>query len=122
MASVLETAMARARLGQLTMQSVLWTFAASTLYVPSGADPGETFKDFQPVLLPKDDHSMVAVFTSPQEAERVGHLAPFIVAMSGSQLLLQSPATHGLVVNPGSNLGFAIEPAGIAKFRTELVP
>jgi len=122
MASVLETAIARARSGQLTMQSVLWTFAASTLSVPSGADPGGTFTDFQPVLFPKDDHSMMAVFTSPQEAERVAHLAPFVVAMSGSQLLLQSPATQGLVVNPGSNLGFDIEPAGIAKFRTELVP
>ncbi len=48
MASVLETATARARSGQLTMQSGLWTFAASTLSVPSGADPGETSTDFSP--------------------------------------------------------------------------
>lgn len=34
MASVLETAIARARSGQLTMQSALWTFAASRLSVP----------------------------------------------------------------------------------------
>ncbi|WP_295780684.1 SseB family protein [uncultured Microbacterium sp.] len=74
------------------------------------------------MLFPKDDHSMMAVFTSPQEAERVAHLAPFVVAMSGSQLLLHCPATQDLVVNPGSNLGFDIEPAGIAKFRTERVP
>jgi hypothetical protein len=73
------------------------------------------------VLFPKHDHSMMAVFSSPHEAERVAHLAPFVVAMSGSQLLLQSPATQGLVVNPGSNLGFDIEPAGTAKSRTELV-
>lgn len=72
------------------------------------------------MLFPKDDHSMMAVFTSPQEAERVAHLAPFVVAMSGGQPLQQSPATQGLVVDPGSNLGFDIEPARIAKFRTEL--
>lgn len=121
MASVLDTAIVRARSGQLTMQAVLWTFAASTLYVPSGDDPGENFQNFRPVLFPKDDHSMMAVFTSPQGAERVSHIAPFVVAMSGSQLIQQTPATQGLVVNPGSEVGFDIDPAGIAKFRTELV-
>ncbi|KHK97185.1 hypothetical protein LK09_13070 [Microbacterium mangrovi] len=37
---VVDRAVARVRDGALTMQSVLWTLAASTLFVPSGADPG----------------------------------------------------------------------------------
>ncbi len=75
--------------------------------------PGSTFKNFPtravPERRPLDDGRLHV----SSEAERVSHLAPFVVAMSGSQLLLQSPATQGLVVNPGSNLGFDIEPAGM---------
>ena len=38
---VLDKAVLAARGGKLSMQAVLWTFAASTVFVPSVADPGE---------------------------------------------------------------------------------
>lgn len=102
------------------MQSVLWTFAASTVYVPSGDDPGERFEGFRPVYYPKDDVQMLAVFTSPDGAGSLSDLAPWLVTFTGEELLRRMPATDGLVVNPGLPDGFDIAPAGLETLRAEL--
>lgn len=118
--SLVDRAVAQARAGTLTMQTVLWTFAASTVYVPSGADPGERFENFRPVYYPKDGAQMLAVFTTADAAGSLSDLAPWLATFTGADLLLRMPAENGLVVNPGLADGFDVAPAGLDTLRAEL--
>ncbi|QAY59761.1 SseB family protein [Microbacterium protaetiae] len=117
---LVERALRRATTGALTMQSVMWVFAASTVYVPSGADPGADRSGMRPVYYQKGADRMLAVFTSPAAAEAVNEIAPYLVTFSGEQLLSTMPATDGLVVNPGTPVGFDVEPEGLTQLRDEL--
>ncbi|MFE1665214.1 SseB family protein [Microbacterium sp. P02] len=117
---LLDRAIAKARDRALTMQSVLWTLAASTIYVPSGADPGPDRAGMRPVYYQNGETRMLAAFTSPDAASTLGELAPFVVAFSGEDLLRTIPVSEGLVVNPGAALGFDIAPEGLAAFRQEI--
>jgi hypothetical protein len=113
---IVDRAITRAREGRLTMQSVLWTFAAGTVYVPSGADPGPDRGGMRPVYYEVEATRMLAVFTSPDAAEVISDLAPFIVAFSGEDLLTTMPSTEGIVVNPGSGWGSTFRPRGWQRF------
>lgn len=44
--NALEIALVRGRENLLNMQTILWVFAASTIYVPSGTEPGENMTNF----------------------------------------------------------------------------
>ena len=117
---LLDRAIAKAMDGRITMQTVLWAFAAATVYVPSGQDPGPDRGAMRPVYYPKGDLRLLAVFTSPDAASTVGDIAPYLVTFSGEQLLRTLPPAEGLVVNPGTALGFDIAPDGLAALRQEL--
>lgn len=117
---IVDRAVRKARDGKLTMQSVLWTFAAATVYVPSGEDPGADRGGMRPVYYPNGATRMLAVFTSPDAASAITDIAPYLVAFSGEELLRTVPTNEGLVVNPGTTLGFDIAPDGLAALRQEL--
>lgn len=119
-APVVEIAITRARQRQLTMQTVLWTMAASTLFVPSAEEPGESFADFRPVYFPKGGIEMLAVYSTPEAAGAVSQLAPWVVTLTGSQIVRMMPRDKGLVLNPGSTEGFDIEPEGLKVLREEI--
>jgi hypothetical protein len=119
-APVVDVAITRAQQRQLTMQTVLWTMAASTLFVPSAEDPGEDFANFRPVYFPKDGSEMLAVYSTPEAANGVAQLAPWMVTLTGSQIVRMMPRDKGLVLNPGSAQGFDIEPDGLRILREEL--
>lgn len=102
------------------MQTVLWVLAGSTLYVPSGADPGNDFEGFRPVFYPQGAHQMLAAFTNPQWAEPISSLAPWMVTTTGEDLITRMPPENGLVINPGAPNGFDVAPEGVEAFRREL--
>jgi hypothetical protein len=118
--ALLDRAILRARAGGLPMQTLLWTLAASPVYVPSGGEPGDDFSGFQPVYYEREGAQMLAVFTTPDGAATLSDLAPHIVAFGGEDLLLRMPAENGLVVNPGSQVGFDVPPLGLSAFRQEI--
>ena len=117
---LLDRAVRAARSGKLSMETVLWTFAASTICVPSGADPGVDKQGLRPVFYPKGDLKMLLVFSSPEAAKVTSDLAPFLLTTSGYELLHAMPLQSGLVVNPGTDIGFDTPPEGLAAFRAEL--
>lgn len=102
------------------MQSELWTLAAATVYVPSGADPGEGLENLRPVYYPKDELQMLAVFTTTEGADSLSDVAPWLVTFTGEELLRRMPAADGLVVNPGLPDGFDVPPSGLQALRVEL--
>ena len=117
---VLDRAVLAARSGKLSMQAVLWTFAASTIFVPSAADPGEDRSGLRPVYFPKGEHQMLTVFSTTEAANATSDLAPFLLTITGAELLLAMPVEAGLVLNPGTMVGFDTAPKGLAAFRAEL--
>ena len=116
----LDKAVLAARGGKLSMQAVLWTFAASTVFVPSVADPGEDRSGLRPVYFPKGEHQMLTVFSSAEAAKATSERAPFLLTITGAELLLAMPTEAGLVLNPGTMVGFDTVPQGLAAFRAEL--
>lgn len=117
---IVDRAIAGAKNGTLTMQTVLWTFAAATVCVPSGADPGPDRGGMRPVYYAKGETQMMAVFTSPVLPNSLQQLAPYLVTFAGEDVIARLPAGQGLVVNPGYPTGFEIEPAGLDRLRQEL--
>ncbi len=118
--NVLEAAISRGREGALSMQTILWVFASSTIYVPSGTEPDENMTNFQPVLFERGGTQMVACYSDVDRGDAVRDLAPFMVTMTGLRLLNGVPVDQGIVLNAGSTIGFDMAPAGIAAIRGEI--
>lgn len=118
---LIDRAVVRARDGHLSMQAVMWTMAASTVYVPSGSDPGPDRGDMRPVYFDREGARTLAVYSSAENAAAVGDIAPFLVTFSGEELLHTMPETDGLVINPGLPSGFDVPRSGLMAFRQELV-
>ena len=118
--NVLEAALTRGQEGSLSMQTLLWVFASSTVFVPSGSDPGDKMEAFRPVLFERKQTPMMACYSALERAGNVRHLAPFMVTMTGWTVLAGMQPGQGIVVNPGSSIGFDIAPQGIATLLREI--
>nr|WP_240933558.1 SseB family protein [Cellulomonas sp. IC4_254] len=85
----------------------------SELIVPSGGAVGSNFEGFVPVLFDRGETPMLAVFTSLELTAKVSHQARFALTMTGRDLVLRMPGGHGLVVNPGHEVGFELFPDAV---------
>ena len=92
---------------------------SSDVVVPSGAPVGDRFEGFQPVLF-EHGTPMLAVFTSLERARVTADLAPYVVTLTGRQLLAMMPAGNGIVVNPGHADGVELSAATVERVRAEL--
>ncbi|RZU64144.1 type III secretion system (T3SS) SseB-like protein [Microterricola gilva] len=120
-ATVLERAIARAQAGTLSAPTVLWTLAASELIIINrdAVDDGAMPSD--PVLLHDDKGTFLALFSHRELAAAYltdGHAA---VAIAGLQLLRRLPDGVGIVMNPGSRLGFEVPGDGVQAFVADLM-
>ena len=118
--TVLERAIKRASSHQLSMQSVLWTLAASELIVPTTEDFDGNFETFKPLLLTSEDSTFLAVFTHPDKIGQYAENAPAFVSMGGEHLLTRMPPGNGITVNPGTSAGFELPARGIISIVDEL--
>jgi len=92
---------------------VIGALLRSELVVPSGSAVGANFEGFVPVLFDRGGIPMLAVFTSLELAAKVSHQARFALTMTGRDLVLRMPGVHGLVVNPGHEVGFELFPDAV---------
>jgi hypothetical protein len=118
--TVLETAISKASENLIASQTVLWTFAASTIYVASGSDVGEDLEGFQPLLFEREGTPILAIFSMPDMVGDLADTAPYLVTMTGEDLLNRMPADSGFVMNPRSDITFELLPPAIAAIRAEL--
>jgi hypothetical protein len=116
----LEIALVEARGGRLPVQKLLHLMAAADLAVPSAGAVGADGSGFRPLLFPKERVQMLAVFTDKSRVGEYAEMTPYVLQMKGRDLLRRMPPDHGIVVNPGSAVGFDISPEGIAKLVQEL--
>ena len=99
--------------------AVVPALLSSELVVPSGAPVGERFEGFQPVLF-EHGTPMLAVFTSLERARATADLAPYVVTLTGRQLVAMMPAGNGIVVNPGHPDGVELSATTVERVRADL--
>ena len=119
--TVLERAIAAVQRGSLEFQTMMWTFAASGLYVASATPPaGERLDQVDPLVVQAHGQSFLAAFTTPARAEDFAPSYRYLALHTGFELLRALPADAGVVVNPGSTVGFEMQADGVARLRDEI--
>ena len=111
----LESAIVAARAGELSFDTLIGIFAETTLVVPSTKDFREGADNFQPITFPFDggEGYVMAVFTAQDRTDAFDGIAPFQTALSGRQILGGLQSDVGIIVNPGTDLGFELAPAQV---------
>lgn len=114
--TVLESAIRLATSRRLEVEPVLWALAASEVLVLAPTAPVPSPETLQPLIVHREDRSFAAVFT---HTDRVG--AEFgagrtAVGLPASALLRGLAPGIGVVVNPGTALGFELPADALAGF------
>lgn len=120
--SVLERAVAAVQKAALDQRAMLWTFAASSLYIPSTTQPtsGSMMSIQPPVLTAVDGQQLLPLFTAPARAIDYVTSYPYLSVRLGLEILRHLPPDAGFVVNPSGPLGFELRPDDIVALRTEI--
>jgi hypothetical protein len=108
----LEVVLAHARSGSLTMEDLLKEFADSDLIVASRTQLIEGGTPFRPLLLFKEQNTMMACFTDRCRIGDFASVAPHSIVMKGIDVLRALPPGMGLVINPGTTLNLELFPEG----------
>ena len=120
-ATTLERAIARAQASTLPAATVLWTLAASELIVVNSGPAKEGAMPPDPVLLHNDTGTFLALFSHDDFASSYLTDGRVAVPVIGLQLLRRLPDGVGIVMNPGSRLGFEVPGDGVQAFVTDLM-
>lgn len=102
-------------------EEVAPSFLRNVVVVPSGGPVAERFEGFVPVLYDRAGVPMLAVFSSLARARAVSDVAKRAMTMPGRELVAMMPESYGVVVNPGSAVGFELPPEGVAKVKQFLL-
>lgn len=108
----LELVLSHARCGSLTMEDLLREFADSDLLVASRTKLDERGTPFRPLLLSREQNTMMACFTDKCRIGEFASVAPHAIVMKGSDVLRALPPGMGLVINPGTALDLEFFPEG----------
>jgi hypothetical protein len=117
-----EKLLQQARAGQAPVSRLMQGLVEAELAIPSATEVMPDGQGFQPVLFPKEQVQMLAAFTDRSRIGTLAELAPYCLAMKGLDLLKRMPPGCGIVINPGSTLGFDIAPDGIRRILEDFGP
>lgn len=109
----IETLLCTAMDGKLPIRAFMQAFVASEVVLLTGSLVTADGSGFDPLLFDKQGVLHVAVFT---DMARVGYFpqqAPHNIRMLMLEVLRRVPGGYGVVINPGTTLGFEIAPAGV---------
>lgn len=114
--TVVESAIRLATAGRLEPESVLWALAASEVLVLTPTEPVPSPETLQPLIVHRDDQSFAAVFTHTDRIAAEFGAGRAAVGLPASALLRGLAPGIGVVVNPGTPLGFEWPAAGLSAF------
>jgi hypothetical protein len=117
----LEVAVAEARGGRLSVAEMMGVLIASDVVLLSAAPARADGTGVRPILFGSDGEPMVACFTALERIGGLEHLAVHALHCSGRAILRDLRADHGLAINPGQPIGFAISAAGRARVVADLL-
>lgn len=109
--TLLQTAMA----GQLPIKAFMKAFVASEVVLLTGSLVTPDGSGFDPLLFDKQGVLHVAVFTDPARVGFHSEQAPHQIRWLMLDVLRRVPGGYGVVINPGTTLGFEISPDGVGE-------
>ena len=111
----LETLLQTAMAGTLPIGAFMQAFVASDVLVLTGSLVTPDGSGFDPLLFDKQGVLHVAVFTDPARVGFHSEQAPHQIRWLMLDVLRRVPGGYGVVINPGTTLGFEISPAGVGE-------
>lgn len=111
----IETLLQSAMDGQLPIRDFMRAFVASDVVLRTGSLVTPDGSGFDPLLFDKQGVLHIAVFTHPSRVGIHAQQAEHEVRWRMLDVLRHVPGGHGLVINPGTPLGFEISPAGVGE-------
>lgn len=111
----IETLLKTAMDGQLPIGLFMKAFVASEVVLLTGSLVTPDGSGFDPLLFDKQGVLHVAVFTDMSRVGFHSQLAPHTIRMLMLEVLKRVPGGYGVVINPGTSLGFEISPSGVGE-------
>ena len=116
----LENAIADAKEGVRPIADLMRIIARSNLFISSKGEVQSDGSGFDPLLLEKDRHPFVAVFSSLSRPGLHSRMAGYVLQMNGREFFLRMPESYGVILNPGYVSQLIIPPTGVSEFRKDL--
>ncbi|MEN5038620.1 SseB family protein [Stenotrophomonas sp. TWI1149] len=111
----IETLLKTAMDGQLPIGLFMKAFVASEVVLLTGSLVTPDGSGFDPLLFDKQGVLHVAVFTDMSRVGFHSQQAPHTIRMRMLEVLKRVPGGYGVVINPGTSLGFEISPSGVGE-------
>ncbi|KAB7629237.1 SseB family protein, partial [Stenotrophomonas rhizophila] len=111
----IETLLKTAMDGQLPIGLFMKTFVASEVVLLTGSLVTPDGSGFDPLLFDKQGVLHVSVFTDMSRVGFHSQQAPHTIRMLMLEVLKRVPGGYGVVINPGTSLGFEISPSGVSE-------
>ncbi len=111
----IETLLKTAMDGQLLIGLFMKAFVASEVVLLTGSLVTPDGSGFDPLLFDKQGVLHVSVFTDMSRVGFHSQQAPHTIRMLMLDVLKRVPGGYGVVINPGTSLGFEISPSGVGE-------
>ncbi|HAV71334.1 hypothetical protein CEE60_13755 [Stenotrophomonas maltophilia] len=111
----IETLLKTAMDGQLPIGLFMKAFVASEVVLLTGSLVTPDGSGFDPLLFDKQGILHVSVFTDMSRVGFHSQQAPHTLRMLMLDVLKRVPGGYGVVINPGTSLGFEISPSGVGE-------
>lgn len=111
----IETLLKTAMDGQLPIGLFMKAFVASEVVLLTGSLVTPDGNGFDPLLFDKQGVLHVSVFTDMSRVGFHSQQAPHTIRMLMLEVLRRVPGGYGVVINPGTSLGFEISPSGVGE-------
>ncbi|MEN4939780.1 SseB family protein [Stenotrophomonas sp. TWI1151] len=111
----IETLLKTAMDGQLPIGLFMKAFVASEVVLLTGSLVTPDGSGFDPLLFDKQGVLHVSVFTDMSRVGVHSQQAPHTIRMLMLEVLRRVPGGYGVVINPGTSLGFEISPSGVGE-------
>ncbi len=110
-----ETLLQSAMDGTLPIRAFMQAFVASEVVLLTGSLVTPDGSGFDPLLFDKQGVLHVAVFTDMARVGLYAQQAPHMLRWLMLDVLRRVPGGYGVVINPGTTLGFEISPSGVGE-------
>ena len=111
----IETLLKAAMDGAVPIRTFMEAFVASEVVLLTGSLVTPDGSGFDPLLFDKQGTLHVAVFTDPARVGNHAQQAPHQIRWLMLDVLRRVPGGYGVVINPGTSLGFEISPGGVGE-------
>lgn len=115
----IETLLQSTMTGQTPIRTFLQAFVATEIVLLSGRLVTPDGSGFDPLLFDRQGTLHVAVFTDPARVGIHSQQAPHSLRWLMLDVLRRVPPGYGVVINPGTALGFEISPAGVGEIMKD---